>query len=182
MNLKSILIAPLAILISFSANSFELSSPTLAPNQPISNDHVFNRFGCTGQNFSPALNWKDVPAGTKSFAITLIDIDATGAEFFNWMLVNIPAGVSSIRPQAGNPRTQDLPEGALQIRNNYGIDRYSGPCPPKGNSLHRFSFKIHALATEKIDIDGAARAKDVIKMIKDNELGSAELIVTHVNP
>lgn len=182
MNLKSIFIAPLAILFSFSASSFELSSPTLRQNQQISNDHVFNRFGCTGQNFSPALNWKDVPAGTKSFAVTLIDIDATGAEFFNWIIINIPAGVSSIRSQAGNPRTQELPEGALQIRNNYGIDRYSGPCPPKGNSQHRFAFRVHALATDKIPVEGNLRASDAMKKIKETELGFAEIIVTHVNP
>lgn len=182
MNLKSILIAPLIMLVSFSTFSFELSSPTLTPNQQIPSDHVFNRFGCTGQNFSPALNWKDVPAGTKSFAVTLVDIDATGAEFFNWMIINIPAGVSSIRPQAGNPRTQDLPEGALQIRNNYGVDRYSGPCPPKGNSQHRFAFRIHALAAEKIPVEGNLRASEALKKIKEAEIGSAEIIVTHVNP
>lgn len=172
----------LAIFTSYSASAFELTSQTLVPNQQIPNDHVFNRFGCTGENFSPALSWKDVPAGTKSFAITVTDIDATGAEFFNWMLINIPAGVSSIRPQAGNPRTQELPEGALQIRNSYGIDRYSGPCPPKGNSTHRFAFRLHALASDKLELNGSARTKDVINLIKEKELGMAEIIVIHRNP
>ena len=58
--------------------------------------------GCTGENKSPALEWKNPPAGTKSFALLVHDPDAPsgGAGFWHWIVYNIPADATS------------LPEGA----------------------------------------------------------------------
>ena len=65
------------------AAGFTLSSPDLSPNQKIAQKFVFNSFGCTGDNESPALNWKNAPAGTKSYAIMVHDPDApTGGAGF----------------------------------------------------------------------------------------------------
>ncbi|RDK00044.1 hypothetical protein [Paraburkholderia lacunae] len=49
---------------------FKLSSPDIAPGGKIDNKFVLNAFGCTGENVSPALVWKNAPAGTRSFALS----------------------------------------------------------------------------------------------------------------
>ncbi|HWI10557.1 MAG TPA: hypothetical protein VNU48_04450, partial [Burkholderiaceae bacterium] len=50
------------------AQTFTLESPDLKSGV-FDNKHVLNGFGCNGQNVSPALEWRNVPAGTKSLAL-----------------------------------------------------------------------------------------------------------------
>ena len=95
------------------AQTFELSSPDLSPAQPIAMKHVFNGFGCTGGNLSPALNWKNPPAGTKSFAVMVHDADAPtgGAGFWHWVLVNLPATTAGLPQGAGSAASRSLAGG-----------------------------------------------------------------------
>jgi hypothetical protein len=53
------------------AQNFTLSSTELQGQ--LTSKQVFNGFGCTGENVSPQLSWKDAPKGTKSFAVTVYD-------------------------------------------------------------------------------------------------------------
>ena len=50
-----------------AAADFRLTSPTVKDKGIISNEHVFNGFGCNGNNTSPELRWERAPKGTKSF-------------------------------------------------------------------------------------------------------------------
>ena len=52
------------------AQAFELKSPDIAEGKKIDMKHVYDSFGCTGDNVSPELSWSDPPAGTKSFAVS----------------------------------------------------------------------------------------------------------------
>ena len=75
--------------------SFKLYSPTIKPNSTLTLDQVFNGFGCSGKNISPALKWSGAPKGTKSFALSLYDPDApTGSGWWHWVVYNIPANVT----------------------------------------------------------------------------------------
>ena len=58
------------------AADFRLKVDDLKPNALIPDQYVFNGFGCSGANHSPALSWSGAPQGTKSFAITVYDPDA----------------------------------------------------------------------------------------------------------
>ncbi|MCK4675334.1 MAG: phosphatidylethanolamine-binding protein, partial [Gammaproteobacteria bacterium] len=64
----------LALTTNVQAEGFYLSSSDVQGQ--IANAQVFNSFGCTGKNISPQLSWKNAPAGTRSFAITVYDPDA----------------------------------------------------------------------------------------------------------
>ena len=74
------------------AAGFTLSSATIKPGSMLGDAQVFNGFGCSGKNVSPALAWRGAPAGTKSFALTVYDPDApTGSGWWHWVVFNIPA-------------------------------------------------------------------------------------------
>ena len=63
--------------------AFQASSPDVLSGKPIAAKFIYNGFGCTGQNVSPAVMWKNAPAGTKSFAVLVHDPDApTGGAGF----------------------------------------------------------------------------------------------------
>ena len=58
--------------------TFTLVSPSFKEGETLSNDTVLNALDCHGPSISPALNWSDAPAGTKSFALVLDDYEARG--------------------------------------------------------------------------------------------------------
>ena len=48
------------------------------------------QFTCSGEDRSPALEWKDAPAGTKSFTLIADDPDAPVGTWTHWIIWNIP--------------------------------------------------------------------------------------------
>src|SRR6185369_9052993 len=65
--------------------TLEITSPAFANGEAIP---VI--YSCDGNNTSPALNWTEPPAGTKSFVLIMTDPDA-GGTWFHWVIYNIPA-------------------------------------------------------------------------------------------
>ena len=107
---------------------------------------------------SPALVWSNIPAGTKSLSLQIHDPDApTGSGFWHWGVYDIPPGVTSLAQGAGNsPAT--LPAGAYGGNTDFfdtgatgGNGNYGGPCPPAGDSPHRYNFTLYALSVDHID-------------------------------
>ena len=116
-------------------------------------------FGCAGGNKSPHLKWSGAPVGTKSFAITCYDPDApTGSGFWHWVVVNIPANVTELKLDAGNPSAGLLPKGALQTRTDFGKPGYGGPCPPEGHGPHRYQFTVFAVKEESLPVNADTSA------------------------
>ena len=160
-----------------TAAGFTLSSPDIAPRQTIQHKFVFNGFGCSGENVSPALNWKNAPAGTRSFAIMVHDPDAPtgGAGFWHWVVVNLPATMTGLAQGDGTPDSKNLPQGAQQIRNDYGQEAWGGPCPPVGDKPHHYNFTVYALKTDKLDIPAGTSTSVAGFMINSQALAKATL-------
>lgn len=157
------------------AQTFELSSPDITPRQVIANKHIFNGFGCSGENTSPALNWKNAPAGTKSFAVMVHDADAPtgGAGFWHWVVVNLPVTTSGLVQGAGSANSPSLPEAARQINTDFGSPSWGGPCPPQGRAPHRYTFTVYALKVDKINLPSDATASLTGFMVNSNSLAKA---------
>ena len=126
------------IALSVSAKAFELTSPDVKPNQPIPEKFTFNGLGCKGENLSPALQWKNPPEGTKSFALMVHDRDAEtgGAGIWHWVVVNIPPTATELEQGAGDGRRRQTAGRQPAISNDYaglaGSPGWGGPCPPQG--------------------------------------------------
>ena len=160
--------------LAAQAGGFTLSSPDVGPKAPIANKYVFKGFGCEGDNVSPALAWKGAPKDTKSFALTVYDPDApTGSGWWHWVMIDIPADVSSLPEGAGDPAKGLAPKGSVEIRTDFGAAGWGGPCPPKGDKPHRYIFTLHALKVPKLEVPADATAALVGFMIHANELAKA---------
>jgi Raf kinase inhibitor-like YbhB/YbcL family protein len=161
--------------ISAQAQSFELTSADMVAGAPIAEKFVFSGFGCSGGNVSPALNWKNAPAGTKSFAVMTHDPDAPtgGAGFWHWVVVNLPATATGLAQGAGAADNKTLPAGARQIATDFGSPGWGGPCPPQGDKPHRYNFTVYALKVEKLDLPANATASLTGFMVNGNALGKA---------
>lgn len=161
------------------AGDFVLTSPDVAEQARIGDAYVFDGFGCTGGNRSPALAWNNPPAGTQSFAVTVYDPDApTGSGWWHWVVVNLPAAQHALPAGAGNPGGA-LPAGALQVNTDFGSPGYGGPCPPTGHGAHHYVFTVHALKVPRLELPANATAALAGYMIHANRLGSATLTATY---
>jgi hypothetical protein len=120
--------------------AFTLSSPDLASGS-FDNKFILNGFGCTGGNVSPALEWRNVPAGTKSLSLQIHDPDApTGSGFWHWGVYNMPPTTTGLPQGAGNsPATLPAPA--------YGQHRLSGYGRYRGQRHH--GGRAHLRATNR---------------------------------
>ena len=132
---------------------------------------VPKEFTCDGEDKSPPLSWNAAPAGTKAFALTVIDPDAPSGTFTHWMIYNLPANNREL--PADMPKQGKLANGALQGRNDFGKLGYGGPCPPPGTP-HRYVFTISALDREPNLPVGATRAQ-LEEAMSGHVLGHGEL-------
>src|SRR5881397_409127 len=126
-SLMSCLPRVVASAVAFTACSlvhaagFTLTSPTVKPGAKLPETHVFNSFGCSGKNVSPALKWSGAPKDTKSFAVTVYDPDApTGSGWWHWVVINIPATATELPEGAGGTDAKGLPAGAVQGKTDFG--------------------------------------------------------------
>jgi Raf kinase inhibitor-like YbhB/YbcL family protein len=159
-----------------AAADFTVSSPEVRAGGKIAEEQVFNSFGCTGANVSPALAWRGAPAGTKSFAVTVYDPDApTGSGWWHWVVFNIPATATGVAKNAGDPERKLLPAGSVQSRTDFGKPGYGGPCPPAGDKPHRYEFTVYALKADRLPLDENAPAAMVGFYLHQNLLGKAVL-------
>ncbi|MDQ7961783.1 YbhB/YbcL family Raf kinase inhibitor-like protein [Flavobacterium lindanitolerans] len=151
-KLNFILVVSLLFSVTlFAQKTFTLSSKDLGGEA--TKIQEFGGFGCSGDNQSPQLSWKNAPEGTKSFAITMYDPDApTGSGFWHWVVFDIPASTKELVTNAG-VQLNLAPKGAIQSIIDYGIKGFGGPCPPKGHGFHQYIITVYALKTDKLGLD-----------------------------
>ena len=99
---------------------------------------------CPGQNVSPQLAWTNPPAGTKSFAILMYDVDGQfGAGVSHWVAYNIAPAVHELAEGEGTAGKKFT--GGSGTRGN---PNYLGPCPPRGDGPHHYLITVIALDME----------------------------------
>ncbi len=159
------------------AAAFVLSSLDFADGGTMHRRQVNEQ--CGGENISPALHWRNPPAGTKSFALLMHDPDAPGAEgFWHWIVYDIPATATSLPAGAGNVRRRLMPTGVIQGRSSFGTMGYGGPCPPPGKP-HSYYFRLYALPDATLNVPPDATATIIAAYADASALGRAQLVVRY---
>ena len=57
-------------------------------------------------------------------------------------------------PTGASP--DNLPAGAVEVRNDYGESGYGGAAPPAGDIPHRYVYTVFAVDVEELDIPAEA--------------------------
>jgi Raf kinase inhibitor-like YbhB/YbcL family protein len=170
-----ILGAALAAAATPALAEFTMSSTNVKSGSPMALAQVLG--SCNGQNVSPALSWGSEPAGTQSFALTMIDTDArNGGGWWHWSVFNIPASVHGLAAGAGSENSKDLPTGAIQGRTDFGFSHYGGPCPPVGDHAHHYEITVYALKVPSLSLDETASDAQVGASLVANTLGTATIV------
>lgn len=133
----------LCLLAGTTANAqMTVTSPAFANNGVIPDPFTYSIPGqCNGQNWSPPLEIGNIPTGTQTLAIRLVDPD--GGDWMHWKAwdIPVPAGASSVSLPYN--AAASFPAGT-QAANDFGPVGYGGPCPPTPN--HHYVFSVFALA------------------------------------
>ncbi len=127
-----------------------------------------------GKNISIPLSWENVPTGTNSFALTIIDLHPIANNWVHWMVINIPRQVNTI--EEGASLTNKMPHGSKEIYNTFGWNGYGGPQPPTGSGPHKYEVSIYALSIEKLELDKHTSLKTFQKAIEGKVIAAAKII------
>jgi len=167
-------------------------------------------------NRNPHLAWSEVPPGTESLVLLVIDGDVPTVgddvnqvgktlpesmprtDFYHWSLVDIPPSRSSIAEgefsSAVTPRGKPaglpapLRHGVNDYTGWFAGDQdmsgdyygYDGPCPPWNDERrHHYIFRLYALDTPRLALEGRFTGPDVIKAIHGHILDEAQIIGTY---
>jgi len=139
--------------------------------------------GAGGEDRSPTLSWSGAPDTTKSFVVTVYDPDApTGSGYWHWALFNIPASVTALPADAGNPEATLLPEGAITVANESRAERFQGAGPPPGDGEHRYVFTVSALNVEKLDLPEGCTPAVLGFVMRTSVIARAQLTALSATP
>lgn len=128
-----------------------------------------DRLTCEGENLSPHLVWGEPPEGTKSYALVMEDHDAPMGTFVHWVVFDLPSGFRELARGAGNDRIK-LGGGIKQGLSDFGKTGYGGPCPPRGNGSHRYTFILKALDLPSLGLPDGARKSEIERAMKGHVL------------
>lgn len=160
---------------AFTVTSTDVSDGGVLPMPQVS-----GVMGAGGQDRSPQLSWSGFPEGTRSFAVTVYDPDApTASGFWHWAVANIPASVTELPAGAGDKDDPQLPEGAVQLRNDAGFAGYVGAAPPSGHGPHRYFVVVHAVDTDALDVGGDTSPAVLGFNLSFHTLARATIVATY---
>jgi Raf kinase inhibitor-like YbhB/YbcL family protein len=128
--------------------------------------------GAGGKNVSVPLGWTNPPAGTKSFALSIVDPHPVAKNWVHWLVINIPAQTTSLREGASK---KTMPPGAVELKNSFGDVGYGGPQPPGGTGEHPYVVTLHALSVEKLALDVNTNLAAFKKALEGKVLAAAEI-------
>jgi Raf kinase inhibitor-like YbhB/YbcL family protein len=156
--------------IVLGGDAMEISSSAFKDGEKIPIQYVMP--GAGGKNISIPLKWKNVPAGTKSFGLSIVDPHPVAQNWVHWLVINIPAQATSIEEGASQKK---MSKGCVELKNSFGDTGYGGPQPPKGTGDHPYIVTLYALNVEKLDLGVNTTLSAFKKAIEGKVIGSASI-------
>jgi Raf kinase inhibitor-like YbhB/YbcL family protein len=169
------------------AKVFEISSTTFKDGGMLPKKAANNTAGnanCVGENVSPQLSWVNPPAGTKSFALLMVDPEGRGGAGVNhWVAYGIPADVTGFAEGEVSKESPKYVGG----KSTQGVGHYSGPCTPPNVQPHHYTFVLVATDLEPKDLPpGLTRDEVTAKIVPpggtSHAKGSAGIVGLFVKP
>jgi Raf kinase inhibitor-like YbhB/YbcL family protein len=134
---------------------------------------------CVGENISPPLAWSNVPDGTKSFALVLLDPEGRAAAGVSHMVVyGIPADVKGFAEGELSKPSDKFVGGKSTM--NQGV--YFGPGTPPNTDWHHYTFSLIATDLDPKALEPGMTREELAAALKDHVKGSAGLVTRFKHP
>lgn len=131
------------------------------------------------------VTFEEVPEGTKSFALTLIDFDAVpvcGFPWIHWIACDIPSDISVLPENISAHNTLNIIQGKNSFASNFVGEtdtqltcRYVGPTPPDRD--HKYTLEVYALDCSTVHLEEGFYLNELYQKIENHILAKAAEIV-----
>ena len=165
------------------STAFRLTSPGMPDNAVFARKNA-GKFeknpNCAGDNVSPALDWVNAPARTRSFVL-LVDDQAgrAGLGVSHAVIYGIPAGVTSL---AEGELSAPAKAGRFVSGKNVIGQQYLGPCPPRGTAFQHYVFTLVATDVDPAALPPGLTKEDVLKALQGGRaLGAASTVFRYAH-
>ena len=133
---------------------------------------------CFGENVSPALSWENPRPGTKSFAVTMFEIE--DPPHYDLVAYGIPANVTSFAEgEFSKPSAKYV--GGSNFRK---MATWRGMCPPRniGTSVHHYQFTVFGTDLDPKELPPGLSGDELMEKLKGHMKGKAVLIAAFKRP
>ncbi len=114
---------------------------------------------CVGDNASPQFSWTNVPDGTKSFVLLMLDPEGRApAGVVHWVAYGIPASVTAFAEGEVSKASDNYVGGKSAM----GLGTYSGPRTPPGTTPHHYTFVLVATYFDPKELPPGLTRDDLI--------------------
>jgi Raf kinase inhibitor-like YbhB/YbcL family protein len=158
------------------AQSFTITSADFKDGGMLDAKHAGNNkanANCVGENVSPQFSWTNVPAGTKSFALIMVDPEGRGGlGVIHWVAYGIPGDVTGF---AQGEVSKDGPKfvgGSSTVKTTY----YFGPCTPPKTGYHHYTFTLIATELDAKDLPAGLSRDELFAKLNGKTKGSAGIV------
>ena len=161
---------------STGANVFSLTSSTFKDGTMLERKNAGsapNNPNCIGQNVSPPLSWSNPPAGTKSYALVMVDPEGRqGLGVIHWVAYGIPASVTGF----AEGETSQLTDKYVGGKGTQGRGHYLGPCTPPHTGMHHYTFTLIATDLDPKELPPGLTRDELFAKLQGHTKGAAGLV------
>jgi Raf kinase inhibitor-like YbhB/YbcL family protein len=173
----------LALSAAWAADVFTLSSTAVQDNGTLATKNACNDKqrtpNCVGENLSPPLAWLNVPDGTKSFALVLVDPEGRAPAGVTHMVVyGIPADVKGFAEGELSKPSEKFVGGKSTM--NQGV--YFGPGTPPNTDWHHYTFTLIATDLDPKALEPGMTREELATALQNHVKGSAGLVTRFKHP
>jgi len=155
----------------FSLTSSAFKDGTLLATKNAGNNKA--NPNCIGENVSPPLAWSNVPAGTRSFALVMVDPEGRlGLGVIHWVAYGIPASVTGF----AEGETSQPSDKYVGGKGAAGMAHYLGPCTPPGTGMHHYTFTLIATDLEPDALPAGLTRDELVAKLAGHSKGAAGLV------
>ena len=176
---SSLLFGIAALCVGNSANAadpFSLTSSTFKDGTMLAKKNAGNNKSnpnCIGDNVSPPFAWHNVPAGTKSFALIMVDPEGRqGLGVVHWVAYGISSSVSGFAEGETSQPSSKYVGG----KGTAGLGYYTGPCTPPGTGMHHYTLTLIATDLEPGALPAGLTRDELLAKLSGHTKGAAGLV------
>lgn len=158
---------------SAGAAGMQVSSTSFTDGGVIPRLHGGSASECGGKGLSPQVSWSNLPAGTKSVAVLILDPDGNkGSGVSHWVAYNIAADRGQLKQGEG----QTDGAGATVGKNSAGATAYRGMCPPAGDVPHHYIMTVVATDLSPSALPPGLTREELLAALKGHTLGGQSVV------